>query len=79
MFKVNNKCLYCKVWTYFTPCSSVSIVNFEQVIAGQIVSSNKLIENFHQFVECYTQNLIKSHDPEIYISVMTAREHTTNI
>ena len=21
-------------WTYFTPCSSVSIVNFEQVIAG---------------------------------------------
>ena len=45
MFKVNNKgtrttpmvsfCyLYCQLWTYFTPCSSVSIVNFEHVIAG---------------------------------------------
>ena len=26
--------LYCWLWTYFTPCSSVSIVNFEQVNAG---------------------------------------------
>ena len=45
MFKVNNKdtrttsstsfwCLYCYLWTYFTTCSSVSIVNFEQVNAG---------------------------------------------
>ena len=24
----------CQLWTYFTPCSSVSIVNFEQVNAG---------------------------------------------
>ena len=42
MFKVNNKdtrttpmasfwYLYCELGTYFTPCSSVSIVNFEQV------------------------------------------------
>ena len=23
-----------KLWTYFTPCSSVSFVNFEHVIAG---------------------------------------------
>ena len=30
MFKVNNK----DTRTYFTPCSSVSIVNFEQVNAG---------------------------------------------
>ena len=45
MFKVNNKdtkttpvasfwYLYCYIWTYFTPCSSVSIVIFEHVIAG---------------------------------------------
>ena len=27
-------CLYYQLWTYFTPCSSVSIVNFEQVNAG---------------------------------------------
>ena len=26
--------LYCELWTYFTPFSSVSIVNFEQVNAG---------------------------------------------
>ena len=25
---------YCKLWTYFTVCSSVSIVKFEQVNAG---------------------------------------------
>ena len=30
MFKVNNK----DTTTYFTPCSSVSIVNFEHVIFG---------------------------------------------
>ena len=44
MFKVNNKdtrttplasfwCICCLLWTYFTPCSSVSIVNFECVNA----------------------------------------------
>ena len=27
-------CFYFYRWTYFTPCSSVSIVNFEQVNAG---------------------------------------------
>ena len=29
-------CLYCQLRTYFTPCSSVSIVNFEHVIAGWV-------------------------------------------
>ena len=32
MFKVNNKDT--RTTPYFTPCSSVSIVNFEQVDAG---------------------------------------------
>ena len=32
MFKVNSK----DTRTYFTPCSSVSIVNFEQVNAGWV-------------------------------------------
>ena len=31
MFKVNNKDT--RLWTYFTPCSSVSIVNFTHVNA----------------------------------------------
>ena len=45
MSKDNNKetrttpvasfwCLYCYLWTYSTSCSSVSIVNFENVIAS---------------------------------------------
>ena len=27
-------CIYCQLWTYFTPFSCVSIVNFEHVIVG---------------------------------------------
>ena len=40
LLKVNNRNskTRCKLWTYFTPCSSVSIVNFEHVIAGWEVS-----------------------------------------
>ena len=46
LLKVNNRnittrceigvvlVLYCYLCTYFTPCSSVSIINFEQVIAA---------------------------------------------
>ena len=33
-------CLYCYLWTYFTPWSTVSIVNFEQVNASWINSLN---------------------------------------
>ena len=29
-------CLYCYFWTYFTYCSSVSIVDFEQINAGWV-------------------------------------------
>ena len=50
--EVNNKdaktmsltsfwCLYCWLWTYFTPCSIVSIVTFEQVNAGWVVSGHE--------------------------------------
>ena len=34
MFKVNNKDTRMTRMTYFTPCSRVSIINFEHVIAG---------------------------------------------
>ena len=51
MLKVNNKdtrttplalvwCLYCLLWTYFTSCSSVSIVNFEHGIASWVLSTH---------------------------------------
>ena len=53
MLKVNNKDTrtmqmasfwrFYKLWTYFTPCYSVSIVNFEQVNAGWDVSYQKPI------------------------------------
>ena len=50
MFKVNKK----DTRTYFTPCSSVSIVNFEQVIAGWgVILSNvkeKKIVFFYFFI-----------------------------
>ena len=48
MLKVNNRnnrrrCEICSkltiLWTYFTPCFSVSIVNFEHVIAGWVLTS----------------------------------------
>ena len=40
MFKVNNKdiYLYCWLWAYFAPCSSVSIVSFEQGNADLVQS-----------------------------------------
>ena len=34
MFKVNDKDTKWQLLAYFTPCSSVSIVNFELVIVG---------------------------------------------
>ena len=39
MFKVNNKDSRTTPMAYFTPCSSVSIVNFEHVIDGWVGSS----------------------------------------
>ena len=52
MFKDNTKVnvigvvLMSLLWRYFTPCSSVSIVNFEHVIVGSLaVSQAKIIDN----------------------------------
>ena len=42
--------LYCYLWTYFTPCSSVSIVNFEQVIAGW--DQKRKYSRFQKFFGC---------------------------
>ena len=63
MFKVNNKdtrltsmvsfwCRYCERRTYFTPCSSVSIVNFEQVNAGWVLGSNLQMSCFAFASKC---------------------------
>ena len=37
-------CLYCQLSTYFTPCSSVSIVNFGHVIAGLFLVRSEYIK-----------------------------------
>ena len=59
LLKVNNAstktwceiwCLYCSLWTYFTPCSSVSIVNFKDVTAGWSGELPKLIKNLHSVI-----------------------------
>ena len=53
MFKVDNKDTRTTLFivlliTYFTPCSSVSIVNFEHVIASQkTVLSGSLTYSLH--------------------------------
>ena len=36
------------IQTYFTPCSSVSIVNFEQVNAGWVEDEIKLIQKRYE-------------------------------
>ena len=37
--------LYCKLWTDFTHCSSVSIANFEHVIAKPLQRDSLLLTN----------------------------------
>ena len=32
-------CLHCWLWTYFAPCSNVSIVNLEHAVLGWVTSS----------------------------------------
>ena len=42
---------------YFTPCSSVSIVNFEHVIAGwNITQSKVLLQQYHNMIwNCHSK------------------------
>ena len=41
LLKVNNKNTRARCEICFTPCYSVSVVNFEHVIAGWVVTCNK--------------------------------------
>ena len=49
--------LYCSLWTYFTPCSSISIVNFQQVNAGWGLCRSRKKCYFHSL--CYLYYLLK--------------------
>ena len=53
MFKVNNK----DIRTYFTPCSSVSIVNFEHVIVSLALPINVLPIKNHVMLFCSFLNI----------------------
>lgn len=39
-------CLWCQLWTYFTHCPSVFIVEVEQVNVDRVVSYLMIIDNF---------------------------------
>ena len=54
MSKANNKdirtksmtsfwFLYCQLWTYFTPCSSVSVADLEQLITSGVISFKGIV------------------------------------
>ena len=50
-------CLYCQLWTYSTSCCSVSIVNFEHVIAGwgkDFVALAMKMHCLHDLSKCYS-------------------------
>ena len=70
MFKANNKntswtttmtsfwCLYCSLWTYFIPFSSVSIVDFEQ--CGKIrTRKNSVFGHFSRSVSFFFRSSYK--------------------
>ena len=62
MFKVNNKDIRTTP-TYFTPCSSVSIVNFEHINAGGVVVHFTKECFFGQFVDIKVVSLM----PKFYL------------
>ena len=51
-------CLYCWLWTYFTPWSSISIVNFEHESAGWVRSTSvqNIATSMASIVKCYFNN-----------------------
>ena len=73
-------CFFCQLCKYFTPCSSVSIVNIEQVIAGcswlQMVSSGQMKSRFTQkcrknYDDCTICNTYDKKNYTVHIKVLT--------
>ena len=96
MFKVNNRntrrrceiylklkvwCLYCFLWTYITPCYSVSIVSFEHVNAGWVCS---YWNSFHTHTYILTkenciEKLQQKTDERVHILQRNFSEPTMNL
>ena len=53
MFSANKKDTRTTPMTYFTPCSSVSIVNFEQVNADWVSTCFEMSYHFKVFVSLF--------------------------
>ena len=51
MFKVNNKNPRTTPMTYFTPCSSVSIVNFEQAYADRVGPQQPPVKTYVNLIQ----------------------------
>ena len=57
-------CFCCSLWTYFTPCSSVSIVNFQQVNACWFSAVScfhkkwSIIDGWVAFFICFSCNIL---------------------
>ena len=81
MFKVNNKdtrttpmaSIYVFIWTYFTPCSSVSIFNFEQLNIGwetacmlNVLRHSVLLEAYSEFWHTSDLELVSAYEPGYY-------------
>ena len=63
MFKVNNRNTRTRYEICFTPCSSVSIVNFEQVNAGMVINYEVPFDNVQRqivyFIVAIFRNILK--------------------
>ena len=67
MFKVNDKDTKWQLLAYFTPCSSVSIVNFELVIVGWAGSEMSRSKSRHLIAQIVlSHEKIKKESSQMY-------------
>ena len=58
-------CLYCEFWTYFTPCSGVSIVNFEYIIVGWL-SADSFMSTWNYLLGTLMQKHLRARGNPIF-------------
>ena len=62
--------LYDKLWTYFTPCSSVSNVDFEHVIVHRVVFFHHRHQRFNVF---FIENRLRFLDSDCFLKIFFPR------
>ena len=55
--KIDIRTYFQHLWTYFTPCSSVSMVNFEHAIAGWVEGIFPWLINFWENCHAVSSNI----------------------